>query len=142
MSHSNNLFVFSFALLDVNGQNILSSAGNHTVALVVGNEDYQQLKVSLANVTRDVNNLIKEGSITVEERKFNLEFFLGGDYKFLFNAMGMKAATSDNSCIWCKMHKNESFEMKRKLGKEWHKQPGCHSSPLFNVDIDHIVIQY
>ena len=28
-------------------------------------------------------------------------------FQFLLIAMGMKAATSNNSCIWCKIHKNE-----------------------------------
>ena len=29
--------------------------------------------------------------------------------QFLLIAMGMKAATSNNSCIWCKVHKNERW---------------------------------
>ena len=116
MSHSNNLFVCSFALLDIDGQNILSSAGmicifnayepfvlshlnlsisiikffcvcfnlysaNHTVALVMGKEDHETLRESLANVISDVNKLIDAGKINVEGRDFELEFFLGSDYK-------------------------------------------------------------
>ena len=30
--------------------------------------------------------------------------------------------------------------MKRKMGPHWHKQPGCHSQPLFEISLDHIVI--
>ena len=91
MSQSSNLFVFSLALLDIDGLNILSSAGmicifnpyepfvlpkfeyqynkafcmcfnlysaNHTVALVMGKVDHETLRVSLANVINDVNELI------------------------------------------------------------------------------------
>jgi len=34
----------------------------------------------------------------------------------------------------------ESSEMKRKMGPHWYKQPGCHSQPLFDISLDHIVI--
>ena len=34
----------------------------------------------------------------------------------------------------------ESPEMKRKMGPHWYKQPGCHSQPLFDISLDHIVI--
>ncbi|XP_031567135.1 uncharacterized protein LOC116302079 [Actinia tenebrosa] len=107
MSHSSNLFVFSFTLLDMEGHNILSSADNHTVAMIMGSEDHGNMKESLANVNEDVNSLIDIGKIQVQDKEFKLEFFLGGDYKFLLNAMRMKAATSDISCIWCNLHKQD-----------------------------------
>ena len=34
----------------------------------------------------------------------------------------------------------ESAEMKRKMGPCWYKQPGCHCQPLFDITLDHIVI--
>lgn len=45
-------------------------------------------------VFNEINNLINEKQITINDSKFNLEFFLGGDYKFLLIMMGMKGATS------------------------------------------------
>lgn len=35
---------------------------------------------------------------------------------------------------------NESTEMKRKMGPHWYKQPACHSQPLFDISLDHIMI--
>lgn len=34
----------------------------------------------------------------------------------------------------------ESKEMKRKMGPNWYKQPGCHSQSLFDIPLDRIVI--
>lgn len=34
----------------------------------------------------------------------------------------------------------ESPEMKRKLGPNWHKSPGCEHQPLFNISLQNIVI--
>lgn len=55
--------------------------GNHTIAVVKGKEEYEQLKESLTNVTNDVNSLSDDGEMTVDGKKVKLEFYLGGDYK-------------------------------------------------------------
>ena len=34
----------------------------------------------------------------------------------------------------------ETSQMKRKLGPDWHKQPGCQHQPLFNIPVDQIII--
>ena len=34
----------------------------------------------------------------------------------------------------------ESSQMKRKLGPDWHEQPGCQHQPLFNIPLDQIII--
>lgn len=150
MSHSSNFFVCSFALID-DDCSCLSSAGNHTIAIVKGKEDHECLKESLANVINDVNSLVKDRKITVDGKTVPLEFYLGGDYKFLLIAMGMKGATSNNSCIWCKLHKNERCnmshsceyfrgEMARRVDSSWPKQPGCHSAPFFHIPIDNVIL--
>ncbi|KAK3753656.1 hypothetical protein QZH41_011267 [Actinostola sp. cb2023] len=101
MSRTSSLFVFSFALLN-DTNTCLSSAGTHTIAAIKTAEDYSKLNLSLGNVIKDVNSLIEQGSLEIDNLKVNLEFFHGGDYKFLLIAMGMKAANSSHSCIWCK----------------------------------------
>ncbi|XP_068707879.1 uncharacterized protein [Montipora foliosa] len=151
MSHTSNLFVFSFSLLD-DGQSCLSSSGNHTVTVVKGKEDHDTLKASLSNVIRDANSLIDDGHMIIDGTKVLLEFFLGGDFKFLLIALGMKGATSNNSCIYCKIHKNERCDMSknccyylnpplaRKVCDDWHKQPGCHSQPFLKLPLENIVV--
>ncbi|KAJ7380565.1 hypothetical protein OS493_009032 [Desmophyllum pertusum] len=126
--------------------------GNHAVAIVKEKENYDALKESLANVIRDVNALIEVGHMIVDGQRVNLDFYLGGDYKFLLIAMGMKAATSNNSCVWCKIFKNErvnlshsceyfqTAEMIRKIDEAWSTQPGCHSQPFFNIPLENVIL--
>lgn len=61
--------------------------GNHTIALIKGPEDYNTLKDGLKNVCQAVNEIMEEGQITIDGRRVNLEFYLGGDYKV--SAMGI-----------------------------------------------------
>ena len=56
-------------------------SGNHTIDIVRGKEEYETLKVSLANVINDVNSLVRDGEINVDRKTVNLEFYLGGGYK-------------------------------------------------------------
>ncbi|XP_073240333.1 uncharacterized protein [Porites lutea] len=72
--------------------------------------------------------------------------------EFLLIAMGMKGATSNNSCIWCKIHKNERCNashsceyflngvLARSLDDTWSRPPGCHSLPFFNILIENLVL--
>lgn len=34
--------------------------------------------------------------------KYDIEYFLGGDWKFLAYVCGLGAANQDYACIWCK----------------------------------------
>ena len=148
----------SYTFLTIHSYKTELFLGNHTIAIVKSKEDYDLLKQSLGNVTREVNHLVNKGFLMIDRNKVELEFYLGGDYKVKFNllhcklyivnsiilktvqllkdstnvvqaiechgnawlntfpcfvfqflliAMGMKGATSNNSCIWCKLHKNE-----------------------------------
>ena len=44
-------------------------------------EHYDNLKESLANVIKDVNEMNEAGELDLCGQKVELEFFLGGDYK-------------------------------------------------------------
>ncbi|XP_031554622.1 uncharacterized protein LOC116291587 [Actinia tenebrosa] len=137
----------SFSVLE-DSQKVMGSSGNHTIAVIKTSEDYECLETGLSNLTKEVNSLVKEGSILIGNNNVKLEFFLGGDYKFLLLALGMKAATSNHSRIYCKVPKSSrsdlskpmDFFVKRKLCKNWHKEPGCAGKPLFDIPMDHIVI--
>ncbi|KAK3710028.1 hypothetical protein QZH41_012418, partial [Actinostola sp. cb2023] len=92
------------------------------------------------------NTLIEKGTMEVNEIKVNLEFFLGGDYKFLLIAMGMKAANSGHSCIWCKVSSSQRCQLsltreyfqerQRVLHDNWPKDDGCNTTPLFQIPVD------
>ena len=88
----------------------------------------------------------------------HLEFFLGGDYKFLLTILGLSGATSNYACAWCKIHKDNrwnmsynvhhycSSELKRtleeihKLAKQSKANYCCINPPLLNIELDHVVL--
>jgi hypothetical protein len=43
-----------------------------------------------------------ENGITVRDKKFDIEFYMGGDWNFLVMITGIDSATSTHACIWCK----------------------------------------
>ena len=62
----------------------MSARWNHTIAIVKGSEKYEILKELFSNVFSDINDLNSTKQITINGKDVNLEFFLGGDYKFIF----------------------------------------------------------
>ena len=88
----------------------------------------------------------------------NLELFFGGDYKFLLTVMGLQNATSNHSCIWCKVHRESRWDMSYNLShyneaplkrtlKEIMTMAGkgknnycCVNQPLIEIDLDHIIV--
>ena len=117
----NSSFIFlSFSLLHA-WDDVMSSSGNHTIAIVKGSESYSTLKESFSTVFNDINETIKQGNITVNDSKYYIELFLGGDYKFLLLMMGMKGATSIHACLWCKIAKD--FRWKIDFGLDNYNIP-------------------
>ena len=98
----------TFALLDLR-DDVMVAKGNHTVAGVKGKDDYNTLQESFANVFKEINKLNSEKKIEVNGRDIKLEFFLGGDCKFILLMMGLKAATSYYACVWCKVKAATSY---------------------------------
>ena len=103
----------SFTVLE-EGRNAMSSDGNHTVAILDLQEDYENLKLSLQDIINEVKNLKK---ITVDGHTFTIEWFLGGDWKFLACVVGIGGAIADNPCIWCKcfLYNNYDFDAEYSL---------------------------
>ena len=103
ISRSVHLVVIAFSLLDIS-ENPLSPYGCHTIALLNTNEDYDNLQESLSDIADEMKQL---KSITVDGKEFTLEFYLGGDWKFLALVTGIEAATSKYFCVWCKCPSDE-----------------------------------
>lgn len=110
MNRTSNFILMSFALLE-STDDILAAKGNHTIAVVKGKEDYAVLKNCFKDVLSDINDLIRVKKIDLGEDIVNLEFCLGGDYKFILLMMGLSGATSNHACAWCKIHKDERWNM-------------------------------
>ena len=67
--------------------------------------------MTLQDSFEEINDLIERKIIKIDDKTYHLEFFLGGDYKFLLLLMGMKNATSNYSCLWCKIPKDDRWKM-------------------------------
>ena len=89
----------------------MNEKGNYVLALIKTTENYDNLKKSLADLNNEMSNL-KE--ITVNSHKYSIEYFLGGDWKFLACVCGLGAANQNFSCIWCKCPRNERFDISKK----------------------------
>ena len=159
MRRNSSFILLSFSLLQ-NQDDVMSASGNHTFAIVKGSETYETLQDSFGMIFQEINNLIKVGEITINDSKLNLEYFVGGDYKFLLIMMGMKAATSNFACVWCKIHKDNRWEMDKDLDyynsvpikctlqeiinmalkKGARDKFSCDHKALINIDLDHVVL--
>ncbi|KAJ7384006.1 hypothetical protein OS493_024017 [Desmophyllum pertusum] len=159
MTRNSSFILLSFSLLQA-GDDVMSSSGNHTIAVVKGSEKYSTLKESFGTVFNEINETIKQGHITVNDSMYNVEFFLGGDYKFLLLMMGMKGATSIYACLWCKIAKDlrwkmefdldhyntpplvrtqeEMTKMSQKKGTQ--DKYSCENEPLLKIELDHVVL--
>ena len=114
MSRITNFMILSFSILQT-GDRVMSFKGNRTLRIVNGPEKYDTLKTSLGNVISDINCIIKNSKIEVDVKEVKIEMFLGGDYKFLLMTVGLKGATSDYACVWCKIHKIQRWDMTKDL---------------------------
>ena len=129
----------------------MNEKGNYVLAIIKTTENYDNLKESLADLRNEMLNL-KE--ITVNNIKYNIEYFLGGDWKFLACVCGLGAANQDFACIWCKCPRNERYDTRKKWsltdkslgardsGKHAKgKKYNCKHDPLFSfIPIDHVII--
>ena len=104
MTRNSNFILLSFSILQT-GECVMSAKGNRTIGIVNGTEGYQTIKVSFGSLFKEINSLIDSAKLTVDGQDLNTEFYLGGDYKFLLLMLGLKGATSNYACAWCKVHK-------------------------------------
>ena len=119
---------FTFTLLD-EGSKAYSSDGNHVIAILKDEENFDSLQRGLADVRNEVEQLT---SIEVEGITYDLEYYLGGDWKFLAIVMGIDSAKSDYACIWCKCSKEERSNM----DKTWSITDTTHGARTIQENIE------
>ena len=132
----------------------MSPRGNHTLAIINSTEDYDSLKLSLADLIQEVKSL---SSITVDNESFPIEYFLCSDLKFLAIVCGIESANSTYPCVWCTCPSSERHDMTQnwsfsdtcawtvetitacscKIKKS--ERLGCKHPPLFTIPIDHVI---
>ena len=112
---------------------ILNEKGNCVLAIINTTERYDNLKESLADLNNEMINL-KE--LCVGDYKYNVEYFLGGDWKFLACVCGLGAANQDYACIWCKCPRKDRFVCSKKwsltdssFGARSSEEIAAHAKP-------------
>jgi len=103
-----SLHVVNFTFTFIDEKNASSVAGNHSLAILKTSEKYDELASSLQNVLSEASKL---QTIDIGSQIYNLEYFLGGDWKFLALVCGIDAANSEYSCIWCKCPNRDRWNM-------------------------------
>lgn len=101
----------TFTILD-EGNKSMSADGNHLIAIIKETEDYDSLAQSMADIRKDVESF---KYVSVGTECFYVEWFLGGDWKFLACVCGLGAATSNHPCIWCRCELYHKYDGR----KEW-----------------------
>ena len=89
---------FTFTLLE-EGTHAYSYEGNHILVIFKESEKYEQLRMALDDIRMEVEQL---DNITVDGISYKVNYFLGGDWKFLALVTGIDSACCRHSCIWCK----------------------------------------
>ena len=102
---------FTFTILNEK-EVAMGERGNYILAIIKADETYENLLQSLADLRSEMTLLNK---ITVNNRTYNIEYFLGGDWKFLACVCGLGAANQDYACIWCKCPRLQRWDTE----KQW-----------------------
>ena len=154
VSRSMHILVIAFTIL-VGLENPNSPCRNHVIAMLNSQENYEHLSEAVKDIANEIE-LTK--SITIEGHKFNIEYFLGADMKFLAICLGIEAANATYLCIWCKcpaadrhntsnswcsiedgartVEEIQKLALEKKRGLKY----GCIQQPLFPaIPVDHVV---
>jgi hypothetical protein len=94
-----SLFNFTFSLMDFSNCN--TASGNYSLGIFEMNENYDELKEALREI---IENLKIYKEATINNLKYEIEWFLGGDMKFISTVLGLDVnfATGLFPCPWCK----------------------------------------
>lgn len=96
--------VLSAVLLD--SDNIFRVIGREVLACVAGKECYDLWEVCFGPTISKINEYERVKKVKMQDgTEVEIELYLGGDYKFLLQVMGMNAANSQYACLFCFVHK-------------------------------------
>ena len=138
----------------INEGNIaMSEKVNYVLAVIKTKDDYTDIRGSLSDLRDEMKKL---DSITCENRTFQIEYFLGGDWKFLATVCGLRPANQDFACIWCLCPRKLRYDVSQnwsltdlnqgarsiELIKEHvkNKKDNCMCTPLFDFILLDIVL--
>ena len=158
ISRNLHTVVAAFTIVE-EGANPASSSGNHALAIVNVQEKYHELSEALSDIRSEVESL---KTITVNEDEYQIEYFLGADWKFLAMCTGIEAANAKYSCVWCKCPSHRRHDLSTSWSccdpmkgawiieeiqhlaalpaKRGVNKYGCVRQPLFpTIPVDHVI---
>ena len=154
--------IVNFAFTILEDGRAQSALGNHVIAILKIEENYEKLLAGLQDICEEAKDI---EVISIKEKVYTVIWFLGGDWKFLSTVCGLDSANAEHACIWCKCPKDKRFNMtlqwsisdssegarttqeiseKAKLPKKSKLRFNCSETPIFsfiplqNVIIDHL----
>ena len=72
------------------------AVGNHSLAILKVPENYNSVKDALSDIVKEASDL---KSVDIRARVHQIEYFFGGDLKFLAIVCGIKAANKIFMCV-------------------------------------------
>ncbi|CAB4002224.1 Hypothetical predicted protein [Paramuricea clavata] len=149
------MYVVNTTFTILNEKNIaMSEKGNYILAVIKASESYDTLAESLADIITKMQDLQK---ISADDKTFDFEYFLGGDWKFLACVCGIGAGNANHACIGCKcanldrcdtsnhwsilVPEHGAHILNEILKNAGSKKVNCKSKPLFMfIPLSHVVI--
>ncbi|CAB3995784.1 Hypothetical predicted protein [Paramuricea clavata] len=115
---------------DVGKQKVII-AGNHTVGIVSGSEDYEVLRISCKEILAEINDLVEHGEIEVDGHRIPLEFYLSGDYKIQWD-------TSKAEDYYHNSKNARTLSTNRSMACKSSSNYGCIKKPLLGIPIENV----
>ena len=132
----------------------MTERGNYVLAIVKAKDDYDGIRESLNDLCQEMSCL---KSVTLQDAVYEIDIFLGGDWKFLATVCGLGPANHKFACIWCHCPHLQRYD----TSKSWplldskvsrtiasieenrknKRKFNCQRSPLFGfIEMDHVII--
>lgn len=147
-----HLVNFTYTILN-EGTHAMTESGNYVLAIIKAKENYDSVRASLGDLKDEMEKL-KE--ITINGKNYKIEYFLGGDWKFLAMVCGLGPANQEHDWIWSKCPWKDRWD----TSKKWsiihevgarsleqitqhtrRRQFNCKNPPLFLfISLDRVII--
>ena len=108
--------ISSFVTLSLSfpeSEKCLTSDQLKTLAILKCSENYEMLSVCCSPIIREINELIKSPSVTIDEKEYSIDVFFWGDMKFIQIFLGLCAATGNYACPWCLVSKSDRTDLSK-----------------------------
>ncbi|PKC10463.1 hypothetical protein RhiirA5_498443 [Rhizophagus irregularis] len=107
-----NHVMLTFCLLNEKDE-VLKPDHQHCICLYVGKEKYETL-AKVGHLFKFQLSDLQENGIFVDGVHWPIELFFSGDWKFMYNIMGLNAPNSKYFCLYCDCDSSARWDMNLK----------------------------